>query len=130
MAADIGLWQIVHGTKKQKTEPKRDYISALWSEYKREKSDRVLGHIVGEIAAQSPTEQEQLRRPSLTRMPAMCRNNSIDSSIDSEAAAKASVVVPSPATGDEQPRRKSWWRRSSSSPQDMENFIHMAFAVS
>jgi len=40
MAADIGLWQIVHGTKKQKTEPKRDYISALWSEYKREPLQR------------------------------------------------------------------------------------------
>ncbi|THW42980.1 translation initiation factor eIF-2A [Aureobasidium pullulans] len=40
MAADIGLWQIVHGTKKQKTEPKRDYISALWSEYKLHLSPR------------------------------------------------------------------------------------------
>jgi len=60
----------------------------------------------------------------------MSRNNSIDSSIDSEATAKASVTLASPAIGAEQPRSKSWWRRSSSSPQDMEKFIHMAFAVS
>jgi len=36
MAADIGLWQIIQETRAQKAEPKKDYISALWSEYKRE----------------------------------------------------------------------------------------------
>lgn len=35
MAVDITLWQMVQETRAQKTEPKKDYISALWAEHKR-----------------------------------------------------------------------------------------------
>lgn len=35
MAVDITLWQMIQDTRAQKTEPKKDYISALWAEYKR-----------------------------------------------------------------------------------------------
>ena len=72
----------------------------------------MLGHIVGEIAAQSPTEQEQLRRPSLTRMPAMCRNNSIDSSIDSEAGGDDHRLV-----------HKTWRTSSTWHSQCPENWL-------
>lgn len=42
MAADITLWQMLQDTKNQKIETKKDYISALWAEYKREPCQRSL----------------------------------------------------------------------------------------
>lgn len=88
--------------------------------------------MVGEIAVESPTEQQQPRRPSLTRMPAMSRSNSIDSSSTHEATVDGPVIAsPTPSAGAEQPKRESWWRRRpSAGSKDMESFIHMAFAVS
>lgn len=88
--------------------------------------------MVGEAAVESPTEQQRPRRPSLTRMPAMKRSNSIDSAIADEATSEAvAMAAPSSPAGAEQPRRESWWRRRpSAGTKDMESFIHMAFAVS
>ena len=105
--------------------------------FKGEKSDKVLGHMVGEIPPQIETQQTGMRRMSMVDRPEVSRHGSIDSNINSEAMAKASASVqpvPSPATvppSGEQGRRGSWWRRSSStSSKDMENFIHMAFSAS
>lgn len=36
MAADIGLWQMMQEPKTPRTTSRKDYISALWSEYKSE----------------------------------------------------------------------------------------------
>ncbi|KAL1305708.1 hypothetical protein AAFC00_007296 [Neodothiora populina] len=146
MALDIFALQMTPDQKKaaattKDTTSSRDYISALWAEYKRELSDRRLGHLV---QFDNPMPQEHIDiapQVEARQHKAPSEKNYDFEQISRQMSASSEegcpVVIP-PAyhnSNNDTPtqRRESWFSRLLERPPPSgvtEQLVHMAFTVS